>query len=45
MVGEVEGGGAEFERMRQAGRDSLLERVGKDLRGMMPFIDTPAEDH
>ncbi len=44
FVEEIHGGGSEYERLRNEGRDSLLERVGKDLRGMMPFIDGPTED-
>ncbi|MTV26976.1 ketol-acid reductoisomerase [Nitriliruptoraceae bacterium ZYF776] len=44
FVEEIRSGGDEFGRMRAEGRDHLLERVGKDLRKMMPFIDTPSEE-
>jgi ketol-acid reductoisomerase len=42
FIAEIDGGGAEFKRMRRAGRDQGIERVGRVLRDMMPFIDQPA---
>ena len=39
FIAENEAGGEEFERMRQAGTDHEIEKVGKDLRDMMPWID------
>jgi ketol-acid reductoisomerase len=39
-IAENRAGGENFERMRQEAADHPVERVGKDLRGMMPWIDT-----
>ena len=38
-IAENESGRAEFERLRAADRDHLVERVGGRLRGQMPFLD------
>ena len=40
---EWESGAENYERMRQEGRGSLIEQVGKDLRGMMPWISEPTD--
>jgi ketol-acid reductoisomerase len=44
FVAEIEGGGETFARMRAEGRDHAIERVGRELRAMMPFIQTPTEE-
>jgi ketol-acid reductoisomerase len=44
FVAEIEGGGETFARMRAEGRDHTIERVGRELRDMMPFIQTPTEE-
>jgi ketol-acid reductoisomerase len=41
FIDEIESGGATFKAMRAAGRDHQIERVGRVLRDMMPFIDQP----
>jgi ketol-acid reductoisomerase len=41
LMAEVESGGKEFARLRAAGRDHPVEVVGRQLRAMMPFIQTP----
>ena len=41
FVGEVRSGGEEFDRMRREGRAEPIEQVGKELRGMMPWISNP----
>jgi ketol-acid reductoisomerase len=38
-IEENESGRHEFERLRAADRDHLIERVGAQLRGQMPFLD------
>jgi ketol-acid reductoisomerase len=38
-IAESESGRAEFERLRAADRDHLIERVGARLRAQMPFLD------
>ncbi len=38
FVGEVRGGGQRFEALREQGRTSKIEKVGADLRSMMPWI-------
>ena len=38
-IAENDSGGAEFERLRAADRDHLIERVGARLRAQMPFLD------
>jgi ketol-acid reductoisomerase len=38
-IAENESGRHEFERLRAADRDHLIERVGAQLRGQMPFLD------
>ena len=41
FIAEIDGGGQRFKGMRAAGRDHEIERVGRTLRDMMPFIDQP----
>jgi ketol-acid reductoisomerase len=43
-IAESDSGRAEFERLRAADRDHLIERVGARLRAQMPFLD-PVEVH
>ncbi len=43
FMAEIESGGEQFRAMRAAGRDHPIERVGRELRDMMPFIDPPTE--
>ncbi len=38
FVGEVKGGGAEFQRLREQGKAHPVEQVGAELRSMMPWI-------
>jgi ketol-acid reductoisomerase len=38
-IAENETGRVEFERLRAADRDHLIERVGGRLRAQMPFLD------
>ncbi len=38
FVGEVKAGGANFEALRKAGAEHQIEKVGKELRDMMPWI-------
>ena len=38
-IAESESGRVEFERLRAADRDHLIERVGSRLRAQMPFLD------
>ncbi|MFW6010258.1 MAG: ketol-acid reductoisomerase [Actinomycetota bacterium] len=42
---EIESGGDFFARKRAEGRDHQVEVGGRQLRQMMPFIETPTEDH
>jgi ketol-acid reductoisomerase len=42
FMAEIEGGGAGFAAMRRAAREHPIETVGRELREMMPFIETPA---
>ncbi|MEX2504088.1 MAG: ketol-acid reductoisomerase [Egicoccus sp.] len=44
FVAEIEGGGETFAAKRKAGREHKVEQVGRELRAMMPFIDTPTEE-
>ena len=41
FIEEIESGGQRFKAMRSAGHDHTIERVGHELREMMPFIDQP----
>jgi ketol-acid reductoisomerase len=41
FIAEIESGGEGFKGMRAAGRDHGVERVGRTLRDMVPFIDQP----
>ncbi len=38
FVGEIKGGGANFDALRKRGAEHQIETVGKELRGMMPWI-------
>jgi ketol-acid reductoisomerase len=38
-IAENRAGGENFDRMREEGADHQVERVGKDLRDMMPWIE------
>jgi ketol-acid reductoisomerase len=38
-VDEIEGGGADFERLRQQDRNHPIEQVGAALRAKMPFVN------
>jgi ketol-acid reductoisomerase len=38
-IEENESGRQEFERLRSADRDHMIERVGARLRGQMPFLN------
>ncbi|HMT05178.1 MAG TPA: ketol-acid reductoisomerase [Solirubrobacterales bacterium] len=40
FIGESKAGNENFDRMRQEGKDHKVEIVGKELRDMMPWIDT-----
>ena len=40
FIAETQAGNENFERMRQEGKDHEVEVVGKELRDMMPWIDT-----
>jgi len=44
ITADVEAGGADIRARRAAGRDHQIEQVGRQLRAMMPFIDTPTFD-
>jgi ketol-acid reductoisomerase len=44
FVAEIDGGGQGFAKLRARGRDHQIEQVGRQLRAMMPFIDTPTEE-
>ena len=39
-IAENQSGGENFQRLREEGKDHEVEVVGKDLRSMMPWIDT-----
>ncbi len=43
FMAEIESGGAFFQQKRSEGRQHPIEVVGRELRGMMPFLDTPPE--
>jgi ketol-acid reductoisomerase len=38
-IAENESGRTEFERLRSADRDHMIERVGARLRAQMPFLN------
>ncbi|MGH3665726.1 MAG: ketol-acid reductoisomerase, partial [Egibacteraceae bacterium] len=40
---EYRGGAQRFEGLREQGRQAQIEQVGKQLRAMMPWIQTPTE--
>ena len=42
FIDEIESGGQRFKGMRTSGHDHEIERVGRVLRDMMPFIDQPS---
>jgi ketol-acid reductoisomerase len=39
-IAENQSGGENFQRLREAGKDHQVEIVGRDLRSMMPWINT-----
>ena len=39
FIAENEAGGKKFDELRKAGTDHEIEKVGKELRDMMPWID------
>ena len=43
FMSEWESGAENYNRMRDEGRGSLIEQVGKELRGMMPWISEPQD--
>lgn len=43
FMAEIESGGDNFQQMRASNRQHPIEVVGRELRAMMPFIDTPTE--
>lgn len=43
FMDEVESGGEYFATKRAEGKNHPIEKVGRELRAMMPFIDTPTE--
>ena len=45
FTSEIESGGEFFAAKRAEGKDHPVEVVGRELRGMMPFIDTPTEEY
>ena len=44
LVADVEDGGKDLLARRRAGRDHQIERVGREVRAMIPFIDEPTFD-
>jgi ketol-acid reductoisomerase len=38
-IGENRAGGENLARMREEGKNHKVEKVGKDLRDMMPWVD------
>jgi ketol-acid reductoisomerase len=43
FMAEIESGGEYFETRRAEGKQHPIEVVGRELRAMMPFIETPTE--
>ncbi len=43
FMAEIESGGEFFEKKRAEAKQHQIEVVGRELRAMMPFIDTPTE--
>ena len=43
FMDEWESGAENYARMRDEGRGSLIEKVGKELRAMMPWINEPTD--
>jgi ketol-acid reductoisomerase len=43
LAAEFEGGAETFARERAAGRAMQIEQVGREVRSMIPFIDTPPD--
>ncbi len=39
FIDEWESGADNYERFKREGRDSLIERTGRELRAMMPWIE------
>ena len=44
FTSEIESGGEFFAAKRAEGKEQQVEVVGRELRAMMPFIDTPTEE-
>jgi ketol-acid reductoisomerase len=42
---EIESGGEFFAKKRAEGKNQQVEVVGRELRALMPFIETPTEEH
>jgi ketol-acid reductoisomerase len=42
---EIESGGEFFEQKRAEGKNQQVEVVGRELRALMPFIETPTEEY
>jgi ketol-acid reductoisomerase len=45
FMNDQEAGGPEFAAMRRAGEQHPIEQVGRDLRGLMSWIDTGDDDY
>jgi ketol-acid reductoisomerase len=45
FMAEIESGGEFFAAKRAEGKAQQVEVVGRELRDMMPFIDTPTEEY
>ncbi len=45
FMDEIESGGEFFAEKRAEGKNQQVEVVGRQLRALMPFIETPTEDH
>jgi ketol-acid reductoisomerase len=45
FMGEIESGGEFFEQKRAEGKNQQVEVVGRELRALMPFIETPTEEY
>jgi ketol-acid reductoisomerase len=45
FMDEIESGGEFFAEKRAEGKSQQVEVVGRHLRGLMPFIETPTEEH
>jgi ketol-acid reductoisomerase len=45
FMDEIESGGEFFAEKRAEGKNQQVEVVGRQLRALMPFIETPTEEH